>query len=324
LRKRKNNWFKNSLLNKTRLAGFLLLSVGLHISFVIAHMLVPVQEKVVKGPPPIQVKYFESKKPLDAKPGKIIDVPKPPAKSEKPKSKELLAKYDSRSHSNLKKTPEKIYKRKKTVVPKSKGARAKTGMSQTRVKKIVPKKQFRKQSPLKPRKQPLPESAIGTFRSITPDRIQKAKPSFAQRSGTGSTLALLDGFDPEKYASLDTDSFEDSDDDELVSLDTTEIKYASYFSRIKHQIERVWVYPSDAAQSGISGDLSLTFRISKDGNLMGVRLVDKSGFEILDVAALKAVKEAAPFYPFPKNIRREKISILANFVYTPLLAPVPR
>ncbi|MEC7785972.1 MAG: energy transducer TonB, partial [Nitrospinota bacterium] len=78
-----------------------------------------------------------------------------------------------------------------------------------------------------------------------------------------------------------------------------------------------WVYPFDAARRGIIGDLSLTFRISKDGNLIGVQLVDQSGYEILDLAALKAVKEAAPFYPFPENIKRQKITILANFVYSP-------
>jgi protein TonB len=324
LRKKNKNWFENSLLNRTQLAGFLLLSLGLHISFVIVHMLVPVQKEEVKGPPPIQVKYFESKKALDTKPGKTIDAPKPPAISETPKRKEFLAKHDSESHSNKKKKPEKIYKRKKTVVPKSKGVLSKTGSNQTKAKNIAPKKKFQKQSRLKPRKQPLPESAIGTFRSTNPDQMRKIKPSFRQRSGVGSTLALLDGFDAEQFASLDTDSIEDSDDDELVSLDTTEVKYASYFARIKHQIERVWVYPSNAAQRGISGDLSLKFRISKDGNLMGVHLVDKSGYEILDVAALKAVKEAAPFYPFPKNIQREKISILANFLYTPNFEPLRR
>ncbi len=312
------------MLNRTRLVGFLLLSLGLHISFVIAHMLAPAQKKEIKGPPPIQVKYFESKKSLDTKPGKIVDAPKPSAKSEKPKREELLAKYDSRSHSNKKKNPEKIYKRKKTVVPKSKRGLSKTGSNQTRAKKIAPKKQSRKQSRLKIGKQPLPESAIGTFRPITPGKRQKTKPSSTQRYGAGGVLALLDGFDAEQFASLDTDSIEDSDDDELVSLDTKEVKYAAYFIRIKHQLERVWIYPSDAMQRGISGDLSLKFRISKDGNLMGVHLVDKSGYEILDVAALKAVKEAAPFYPFPKNIQREKISILASFVYSPQFTPGPR
>ena len=107
------------------------------------------------------------------------------------------------------------------------------------------------------------------------------------------------------------------DNDEPVSLETTEVKYASYFAKIKHQIERVWIYPSDAAKRGISGDLNLTFSISKDGNLLGVRLLDRSGYEILDMAALKAVKEAAPFYPFPSTIQREKLTIQARFIYTP-------
>jgi periplasmic protein TonB len=284
----------------------------------------PVQKKEVKGPPPIQVKYFESKKKMDLKHEKIIDAPKSPVKPEKANRKKFLAKYDSRSHSNKKKTPEKIYKRKKTVVPKSKGVLSKTESNRRKVKKIASKKKFQKQSGFKSSKQPLPESDTGTFRSLIPEKTQKTKPSSRQKARVGSTLALLDGFDADQFASLDAASMKDFDDDELVSLDTTEVKYASYFARIKHQIERVWIYPSDAAQRGISGDLSLKFRISKDGNLMGTHLIDKSGYEILDVAALKAVKEAAPFYPFPKNIQRETISILANFVYTPNFQPMPR
>ena len=325
MRKRKKNWIKSNPLNRTRLSGFLLLSLGLHITFFITHMLMPVQQKVAKGPPPIQVKYVETKKPMNSNPGKIVDAPKPPVKKEKPKREDLLAKFDSRSHSNKKITPEKVYKRKKTVVPKSRSSVGKTGTSKTQTKKADPAKKIQKKSQLlKPKKRTLPESDIGKFKSLSPKNIQKSKPSSMQKSGAGSTLAMLDGFDADRFASMETDSMEDFDDDEPVSLDTTEVKYASYFARIKHQIERVWIYPSDAAQRGISGDLSLTFRISKDGNLLGVRLVDQSGYEILDVAALKAVKEAAPFYPFPKNIQREKITILANFIYTPLFEPANR
>ena len=96
----------------------------------------PAQKKEVKGPPPIQVKYFESKKKIDLKPRKTVDASKPPIKSEKANRKKLLAKYESRFHSNKKKNSEKIYKRKKTVVPKPKGALSKTGSNQSKVKKI--------------------------------------------------------------------------------------------------------------------------------------------------------------------------------------------
>ena len=318
MRKRKKIWFENSLLDRTRLSGFLLLSLGLHITFVIAHTLLPAQEKIISGPPPIQVKYVESKKEQDLKYRKIVDAPKPPLRKEKPNREELLAKFDNRSHSNQKKFPKKIYKRKKTIVPKSRSINRSNGARKNQTKKITPKKKFRTKSLQKIRKKSLSELDTGNLNSTTQKTMEKPKPLSKNRSGTGSALALLDGFNAEQFASLDTDSFEDLDDDEPVSLDTKEEKYASYFARIKHQIERVWIYPSNAAQRGISGDLSLTFRISKDGNLIGVQLVDQSGYEILDLAALKAVKEAAPFYPFPKNIRREKITILANFVYSPL------
>ena len=285
-------------------------------------MAIPVSEEKIKGPPPIQVKYIELKKTKNAKAGKIIDTPTPPKKTEKARTKELLAKYDSRAHSNTENKTSKTYQRKKTVVPKAKGSAGKKGATSVRENKTARKPQ--KRASIKPRKKLLPESDIGKFKSVTKKRPQTSTSSSSPKTGTGNSLALLDGFDPEPFASLSTDDLENLDDDEQVSLDTTEVKYASYFARIKHQIERVWIYPIEAAERGISGDLTLTFRISKDGNLLGVRLVDQSGYEILDVAALKAVKEAAPFYPFPATIQREKLSIQANFVYTPQFEPITR
>ena len=315
-------WVKNSLMNRTRLSGFILVSLGIHLTSVIVHMAIPVGEEKIKGPPPIQVKYIELKKTKNAKAGKIIDTPTPPKKTEKARTKELLAKYDSRPHSNTENKTSKTYQRKKTVVPKAKGSAGKKGATSVRENKTARKPQ--KRASIKPRKKLLPESDIGKFKSVTKKRPQTSTSSSSPKTGTGNSLALLDGFDPEPFASLSTDDLENLDDDEPVSLDTTEVKYASYFARIKHQIERVWIYPIEAAERGISGDLTLTFRISKDGNLLGVRLVDQSGYEILDVAALKAVKEAAPFYPFPATIQREKLSIQANFVYTPQFEPITR
>lgn len=313
-------WLKDSLLNRTRLSGFILVSLGIHMTSVIIHMAIPVNEEKSKGPPPIKVKYIEPEKTKNEKTGTIIDTPTPPKKIEKPRTKELLAKFDSRSHSNIEKKTSKTYQRKKTVVPKAKGSVGKKGATPVREKKTARKP--KKRAPIKPRKKLLPESDIGKFKSVTKNKPQASTSSASSKAGTGSSLALLDGFDPEPFASLSTEDLENIDDDEPVSLDTKEVKYASYFARIKHQIERVWMYPIEAAERGISGDLTLTFRISKDGNLLGVRLLDQSGYEILDVAAVKAVKEAAPFYPFPATIQREKLSIQANFVYTPQFEPV--
>ena len=315
-----NMWLENSLLNRTRLSGFILLSLSIHFIVVVVHMMTPVREEKIKGPPPIQVRYIEPEKPMANKSGRIVDTPEPPKKTEKARTKDLLAKFDSRAHSNTNKKTSKIYQRKKTVVPKSKGSMGKTGTAPVREKKIARKPKTR--SIIQPRKRPFPESDIGKIKTVTKEKATPSTSFATSKSGTGSVLALLDGFDPEPFASLDTEALENSNDDEPVSLDTTEVKYASYFARIKHQIERVWIYPSDAAKRGISGDLNLTFSISKDGNLLGARLLDRSGYEILDMAALKAVKEAAPFYPFPSTIQREKLTIQANFIYTPNLETI--
>lgn len=310
-------WQDNSLLNRIRLPGFILLSLGIHITSVIAHMAIPAGKEEIKGPPPIKIKYIKSEKPLAAKGSRIIDTPTPPKKIEQPKNKDLLAKFDSRAHSNIKKKTAKTYQRKKTVVPKSKGSVGKTSTAPAREKKVARKLQ--KRAAIEPRKRLLPESDIGKYKSVI--RKKPTVSSANPKAGTGSTLALLDGFDPEPFASLNTEDIENIDDGEPISLDTTEAKYASYFARIKHQIERMWVYPARAAQRGISGNLSLIFKISKDGNLLGVRMSNPSDYEILDVAALKAVKEAAPFYPFPATIDRERLSIQVTFVYTPQFEP---
>ena len=308
-------WMENSLLNRTRLDRFILFSFIIHLILLLFYLLMP-NPSIVKGPKPIHVKFVEPEKLKSEKEkGTIIDAPKP-NKIEKPKSSELLARQDSRAHSNVKKSPDKKYRRKKTLVPKASGVpRVAKKLPMPPQKKVKPSLAKRK---TKESKYSFPLTDRGTYVPLANEKPQsESKPSL--NSGTKGTLSLLDGFDPNKYASLDTrtENLEDADDDEDVSLDTSETQYASYFARIKHQIERVWTYPSEAAQRGINGRLTLRFRISKDGNLISARVVDKSGHEILDYAAIKAVKEAAPFYPFPVNIKKDKLSILATFIYSP-------
>lgn len=307
-------WLNNSLLDRTRLDRFIFYSIIVHLIVFILQALIPVRSSLPPPPPPIKVNYMDAEKPrAQLEPGTIVDAPKP-EKAEKPRSSQLLASNDSRAHSNLQPTREKEYRRHKTVVPKS------TGVPQESKKVLTPPQKNNSASTARQKSEDsqnvFPLSDKGAFLPQTREE-QQTEVKSSLSSGAKGSLSLLDGFDPNKYASLDTETAEEADDDEAVSLDTTETEYASYFARIKHQIERVWTYPAEAAERGVSGQLTLRFRISKDGNLLGVRLVEKSGHEILDFAALKAVKEAAPFYPFPIDIKKDKLSILATFIYSP-------
>lgn len=302
-----------SLLNQTRLNKFILLSLVLHLLVILVQSMLPsVSSSPPVAPPPIQVKYIASK-PVDAlEHGSIVDAPEP-KQIEKPRTSELLAEHDSRAHANNKKSETKQYKRSRTVAPKASGTltTAKTNSMANKKDKSSASAQAKSKS------QPFPELNQKNSRPV--EQTQPSEDQASASSGSGGALALLDGFDASKYASQGTNSpaIEEDDDNEPVSLDTTETKYASYFARIKHQIERVWSYPLDAARKGLSGEMTINFKISKDGNLVGVERISSSGHEILDHAAIKAVKDAAPFYPFPLTIKKDKLSIMATFIYTP-------
>ena len=144
-------------------------------------------------------------------------------------------------------------------------------------------------------------------------------PTHSSFSDSQRALAMLDDLNLDKYATqnLNTSNEEYLDDNKPIPFDTKEVKYASYFSRIKQQIQQVWIYPIQASDKQISGQLTLKFEISRDGNLIGVHLTNSSGFNILDISAIKSVKQAAPYYPFPITIKKKKLSILATFVYNP-------
>ena len=297
---------------RTDLRRFVLISAILHALVLIFHGLLPAEMKDSEVKPPIKVRYIPPEPPKKAKkPSTLIDAPKP-QKIEKPRSSELLASHDSRAHSNRSRKKAREYQASKTTVPKVEGQRSRPP---SRPKPVKPRAQAPIPLPEPARKQevfPLADKGFLTQETPKAESVPRPDP----QSQPGSSLALLDGFDPSKYADIETGK-DDADDDEVISLDTTETKYASYFARIKHQIERVWDYPEEAARRGISGELTLRFQIQRDGDLMDVRLIEGSGSELLDFAAIRAIKSAAPFYPFPVTIEKEKISILATFIYSP-------
>ncbi len=108
---------------------------------------------------------------------------------------------------------------------------------------------------------------------------------------------------------------EGSPDEPVLDLNTKNDKYFNYLLHLKRKIEAVWVYPRVAAKSGIGGQLTVEFVIGRDGNLKMARLLDSSGHDILDRAALKALEDGSPFNPFPGRFKAKRLRIRANFVY---------
>jgi len=103
--------------------------------------------------------------------------------------------------------------------------------------------------------------------------------------------------------------------DKNLSFDGKELKFMLYDRKLKERIEHIWIYPPSAATRGISGDLVIRFTIMKDGKLGAVELVRTSGHKDLDDAAIKALKDASPFWPLPEFWGMDSDTKDGHFVY---------
>jgi TonB family protein len=102
---------------------------------------------------------------------------------------------------------------------------------------------------------------------------------------------------------------------EPIALDTKDPRYTDYFDKIRRQIRENWIYPREAGERGIGGQLMIEFAIRKDGWLQAVELKRSSGVEILDQYAMNALKLSQPFPPVPDLVSKGTLPIAGIFTY---------
>ena len=88
-----------------------------------------------------------------------------------------------------------------------------------------------------------------------------------------------------------------------------------FLNGIKKMIESKKKYPPAARNAGIEGRSGIQMIVSKDGQLVDLKIYESSGSEILDNAALESVRDALPFPPIPEEVNREKIEIKFHLVF---------
>ncbi len=93
----------------------------------------------------------------------------------------------------------------------------------------------------------------------------------------------------------------------VISATTREYRFAAYVEAWRHKVERIGRlnFPAEARQTRLAGELVLQVAVRADGQLEGVRLLHSSGYPALDEAAQRIVRLAAPFSPFPPDLRAE-------------------
>lgn len=145
-------------------------------------------------------------------------------------------------------------------------------------------------------------------------------------------LAQLQGISPEvdqlnqQLASLEADLDEQTRTyanmprvRRLTSVSAKQSVDAAYLLDWRRRLEAVGnkYYPEASVRYGIYGDVRLLVVIRNDGSLEDIRVLSSSGYAVLDEASIKIVRMAAPYSPFPPELKAttDKLEIIRTWQY---------
>jgi protein TonB len=335
---------------RIRMMRFLTFSVMLHFGF--AGLSELVFQVNPPGPPrdPISVTLVKSR-PLpneDLEAGKIIDT-RPPKVEELPDETEKveLAEFDSRAHAP-KINEQLLYKdisvpKKKMILPDKQAVVGPKTRPATSPEPILVERPGESSSENPADDFPNPFLEAGVRKEPLESEQQKVKfprelerltPDPKLQTGMNADAAqpkkepqdgerLLSGEEVDFFIANNPDTYLETKDELVVSLNSRKFRYMAYFSKIRRALETVWFYPEKAMSNGLGGQAQVRFTISEDGSLVETKVITTSGEDVLDRASIMAIKGAGPFPPFPESLQKKRVHIVATFSYRPIFSAVP-
>jgi protein TonB len=145
-------------------------------------------------------------------------------------------------------------------------------------------------------------------RTRAPVEGQKQTPEEAAPDASGRDLADRSLAMLQLQAQIDrqTRAYQERPRKRFIGANTREYRFAQYEDEWRSKVERVGTlnYPAEA-RGKLYGTLRLTVTVKPDGSVESIELDRSSGLKVLDQAAFRIVKMAAPFAVFPEAIRKD-------------------
>jgi TonB family protein len=135
------------------------------------------------------------------------------------------------------------------------------------------------------------QSKSFTPASITPEAVVKSS------SSSNTMMDKLSALPRELPKSLTTDR--GSSDTDLNGL------RGLFTGRVRQQIANAKYYPRIARRRGMEGQPVIAFTLDRGGRIMKAALAKTSGYQLLDQAALEAVRQAAPYPEIPAPLKMD-------------------
>jgi periplasmic protein TonB len=124
----------------------------------------------------------------------------------------------------------------------------------------------------------------------------------------------------EAQIAKDMDAYQKRPKRRFIGARAEEYRFARYVEDWRMKVERIGNlnYPEAAREQKLYGGLLLTVSIRADGSIESIEVNQSSGHRVLDAAAVKIVEMAAPYAPFPPDIKRDTdvLSITRTWTFT--------
>jgi protein TonB len=109
----------------------------------------------------------------------------------------------------------------------------------------------------------------------------------------------------------------------LTSVSTRADRDAAYMDAFRARVEQIGNrnYPEQARSRHMQGNVRLLVALNSNGTVKQLTVLKSSGYPLLDEAAKRSVNMAAPFPPFPMEIRRDTdvLQIIRTWKFTETL-----
>lgn len=104
-----------------------------------------------------------------------------------------------------------------------------------------------------------------------------------------------------------------------MTLNTYAWEWAPYLNKLKRKHHSVWTVPTAYSRLGlIHGYTVLFLKISKQGILTEMKVLEHKGHESLKDASVQSMQASFPFQPLPEGFPEEYLEINATLVYPDL------
>ena len=124
----------------------------------------------------------------------------------------------------------------------------------------------------------------------------------------------------EAQISKNMDTYQKLPRRKFIGARTQEYRFAQYIEDWRIKVERIGNlnYPEEARRQQLYGKLQLSVSIRADGSLDSIEVSRSSGHRVLDAAAMRIVKLAAPYSALPPEITKDTdiLTIVRTWTFT--------